>query len=154
MFEYNEIMSVAFIISGLLCAIIFRGRIPNFILILLALAMPVTGYLCGMEFSEIGTHVAIGAAGFVLAMLGFMFIVPSGGLWKSLAVVILWLPLEYLMPVLLTLLAAGFVLSLGDVLLKKLSSTKESWLLNRYAAIQTVIAGVILAPSLQLPVVY
>ena len=154
MFEYNQLMSVAFIFSGAFFLLTGKGNISNRGLGLLAVLMPIAGYFGGLSVSEILTHVAIALGGVIVGFLYFMFVVQRGGLIKAFIVIVLWLPFDYLVPVIITLLLAGFVMSLIDILVMKLLSTDRQFLTKHYTAILMVAAGVIVSPLLNNPNIY
>lgn len=154
MLDYNLSMSMAFIIFGIFFLLMGKGNISHGGLGFLAVLMPIAGYFGGLSVSEILTHVAIAFGGVIVGFLYFMFVVQRGGLIKSFMVIVLWLPIDYLIPVIVTLLITGFVMGLIDTLVMKLLSTDRQFLTKHYTAILMVIAGVIVSPLLNIPIIY
>ncbi len=83
-----------------------------------------------------------------------MFVVKRGGLLKAFAVIVLWLPFDYLLSVIITLLIVGGVMALIDILVMKAFSSDKQFLTKHYTAILMIIAGVIVSPTLNIPIIY
>lgn len=154
MFDYNQIMSILFIIFGAFFLLTGKGNISQRILALLALLMPVTGYLSGLSISEILIHIAIGFGGLIVGFLYFIFVVKKGGLVKAFTVLVLWLPIDSLVPVITSLLIVGFLIALIDVLIMKISSSDKAFLTNHYTALLIIVAGIIMSPTFNIPILY
>lgn len=152
MFEYNQLMSIALIAFGSFFLLAGKGRIFNRSLSLLALLMPIAGFLSELSISEILMHIAIGFGGLIVGLLYYTFVIKRGGLLKAFAVVVLWLPFEYLVPTIISLLIVGFVIILIDDLINKVSQSQ--FFTDHFTAILMIFAGIITSPILKIPIIY
>jgi Flp pilus assembly protein protease CpaA len=92
-FIYENILSVIFISSGLLVLFRFENKIPNYILLLLVIAMPIAGLASGMQPMEIGGQFLIGFAALVFSLLLFVKLHFGGAAAKVFSISMLWIPL-------------------------------------------------------------
>lgn len=92
--DYHHIVGIFFFIAGVL--IIIRGQVDNILLLTLVLGFPVIQLALGNDFNTMWPHFVSGGLGFIAAIFGFIYI-GSAGLWKLIAVLLLWLP-AFLMP--------------------------------------------------------
>jgi Flp pilus assembly protein protease CpaA len=154
LFDYNQIMSLAFVGFGLVCLFRGKGTVPNTGLILLAAAMPVAGLSSGMDVATIAIHLLSGVAGLVVCLLGFAFLFKRGGFWKTIAVLALWLPLPHILPVIGAFCVLWFIPLLIDTLAARARPGGQPVLAPHRTAILLIVAGLAVSPTLALPLLY
>ncbi|WP_306031402.1 hypothetical protein [Stappia sp. MMSF_3263] len=154
MFDYNQIMSLAFVGFGLVCLLRGKGTVPNTGLILLVIAMPVAGLSTGMDVATIAIHLLSGLAGLVVSLLGFAFLFKSGGFWKTVAVLALWLPLPHILPVIGAFCVLCFIPLLIDTLIVRAKPGRRPLFSPHLTAVLLIVAGIAVSPTLALPLLY
>lgn len=154
MFDYSQIMSLAFVGFGLVCLLRGKGTVPNIGLILLVIAMPVAGLSSGMDVATVAMHLLSGLAGLVVSLLGFAFLFNRGGFWKTIAVLALWLPLPHVLPVIGVFCVLWFIALLIDMLAVKARPGSKPVIAPHLTAILLIVTGLAVSPTLALPLLY